>query len=74
MATEDLFARIANFVLESERIGASVAKDFKCDVAIMPQLERFLNTLIVPVTATAIGGDLIHIEVSPEVKAGGVTA
>lgn len=78
MTTEELFAQVANFVLESQRIGASAVKDFKCDVSILPQLRRFLNTLIIPVTATAVGGDLIHVEVTPtvapEVKAGGAVA
>ena len=78
MATEELFAQVANFALESQRIGADAVKDFKCDVAVLPQLRRFLNTLIVPITATAVGGDLIHVEitpsVNPEIKAGGITA
>lgn len=54
--------------------GESVAKDFKLDVKLLPALQRFADTIAVPITLTAVGGDLIHVEVSPEVKAGGVTA
>lgn len=78
MTTEELFAQVANFALESQRIGAGAVKDFKYDVTVLPQLRRFLNTLTIPITATAVGGDLIHVEitpsVNPEVKAGGITA
>lgn len=77
---------LKDFLLEAAKIGAKAAKDFKIDVALLPQLEKFADTLNLPltVTMTAIGGDLIRVVVAPaitptlsptlnpELKAGGV--
>lgn len=75
-----LCGEIANFLLEAARIGAATVKDFNVDVALLPGLQRFADTLNIPVTTvfTAVGGDVIHVEVTPtlqpEVKAGGAVA
>lgn len=68
------------FLLEAAKLGLETAKDFHIDVAIMPQLQKFADTLNLPLTVvmTAVGGDVIHVEVTPtlnpEVKAGGAVA
>ena len=68
------------FLLEAAKLGLETAKDFHIDVAIMPQLQKLADTLNLPLTVviTAVGGDVIHVEVTPtvapEVKAGGAVA
>lgn len=79
---KDVVGELKDFLLEAAKIGAEAAKDFRIDVAVLPQLQKFADTLNLPisVTMTAIGGDLIHVEVSPtltptlnpELKAGGI--
>ncbi len=83
---KEVAGELKDFLLEAAKIGAEAAKDFKIDVALLPQLEKFADTLNLPltVTMTAIGGDLIHVVVAPtmnptltptlnpELKAGGV--
>lgn len=81
---KEVAAELKDFLLEAAKIGAEAVKDFKIDVALLPQLEKFADTLNLPVTVvmTAVGGDLVHVEVtptlspslSPEVKAGGAVA
>lgn len=83
---KEVAGELKDFLLEAAKIGAEAAKDFKIDVALLPQLEKFADTLNLPVTVvmTAVGGDLIHVVVAPsvtptlsptlnpELKAGGV--
>lgn len=83
---KEVVGELKDFLLEAAKIGAKAAKDFKIDVALLPQLEKFADTLNLPltVTMTAIGGDLIHVVVAPtmnptltptlnpELKAGGI--
>lgn len=83
---KEVVGELKNFLLEAAKIGAEAAKDFKIDVALLPQLEKFADTLNLPVTVvmTAVGGDLVHVVVAPsvtptlsptlnpELKAGGI--
>lgn len=83
---KDVVGELKDFLLEAAKIGAEAAKDFHIDVAVLPQLQKFADTLNLPisVTMTAIGGDLIHVVVAPtmnptltptlnpELKAGGI--
>lgn len=83
---KEVAGELKDFLLEAAKIGAEAAKDFKIDVALLPQLEKFADTLNLPVTVvmTAVGGDLIHVVVAPaitptltptlnpELKAGGI--
>ena len=83
---KEVAAELQAFLLEAAKIGAEAVKDFRIDVALLPKLEKFADTLNLPinVTMTAIGGDLIHVVVAPavtptlsptlnpELKAGGV--
>ena len=83
---KEVAAELEDFLLEAAKIGAKAAKDFRIDVAVLPQLQKFADTLNLPinVSMTAIGGDLIHVIVSPtmnptltptlnpELKAGGI--
>jgi hypothetical protein len=81
---KDVVGELKDFLLEAAKIGTEAAKDFHIDVAVLPQLQKFADTLNLPVTVvmTAVGGDLVHVEVtptlspslSPEVKAGGAVA
>ena len=83
---KEVVGELKDFLLEAAKIGAEAAKDFHIDVAVLPQLQTFADTLNLPinVSMTAIGGDLVHVVVAPaitptlsptlnpELKAGGV--
>lgn len=83
---KEVAAELQAFLLEAAKIGAEAAKDFRIDVAVLPQLQKFADTLNLPinVSMTAIGGDLVHVVVAPsvtptlsptlnpELKAGGI--
>jgi hypothetical protein len=83
---KEVAGELKDFLLEAAKIGAEAAKDFKIDVALLPQLQKFADTLNLPVTVvmTAVGGDLVHVVVAPsitptlsptlnpELKAGGI--
>lgn len=83
---KEVAGELKDFLLEAAKIGAGAVKDFKIDVALLPRLEKFADTLNLPinVSMTAIGGDLIHVVVAPsvtptltptlnpELKAGGI--
>lgn len=83
---KEVAGELKDFLLEAAKIGAEAVKDFKIDVALLPRLEKFADTLNLPVTVvmTAVGGDLIHVVVAPsvtptltptlnpELKAGGI--
>lgn len=83
---KEVVGELKDFLLEAAKIGAEAAKDFRIDVAVLPQLQKFADTLNLPinVSMTAIGGDLVHVVVAPaitptlsptlnpELKAGGV--
>lgn len=83
---KEVVGELKEFLLGAAKIGAEAAKDFRIDVAVLPQLQKFADTLNLPVSVsmTAIGGDLIHVVVAPsvtptlsptlnpELKAGGI--
>lgn len=74
MAAKTRFDGLADVLLESQRIAAGALKEFDVNVTIFPTVERFLNDLNITFNSSAVGRDLIHVEIHPEVKAGGVTA
>ena len=83
---KEVAGELKDFLLEAAKIGAEATKDFHIDVAVLPQLQKFSDTLDLPinVSMTAIGGDLVHVVVAPsvtptlsptlnpELKAGGI--
>ena len=64
---KEVAGELKDFLLEAAKIGAEAAKDFHIDAAVLPQLQKFADTLNLPinVSMTAIGGDLIHVVVAP---------